>query len=530
MLRDKFQKGVENLPHKNSMDGEERLLSLQNMQTSKRDLTDRLSTTHWLRDDEVAVCLVVELCGNGDLADFIKKAKSKIFETGKHPVAEADVLKWAAQCAQALQYIHESGFCHRDIKPTNIFFDEQQNVKLGDFGLATTVGLGRRSAVGTPQYLAPELLLNEVYDGKIDVWGLGAVLLELLTMEERNVNAMVLNNPKCVDDLVKKITRYGFSEKLSNLVKDTLQRHADKRPTAAAILTRIRQMQMAASPSSLGLSMSFGGMSCPKLGEQKCDWCEERIATIICPSCKAIYCAECDIVGHRHHARKSHERTSLQQSGSDSQSTVSRGRPSPSERSVSNASSGRRYSLGMTCNNLSVSDFSITHTLTRSSVAESSIVRVPRDFDTLDLAVSRVASMPEVRKIIVAGGTVINTPLKLTQSLPENIKIIGENPSPVIEVQGEPFVIHCASGKGVIENFIIRHTGRGRTALKAVEPNSAVQAEKNAKTPHPNAVCITGGEWWLHKCRISCIEGSGVSVGSNALNSTAENTKIRWKR
>ena len=71
---------------------------------------------------------------------------------------------------------------HRDLKPDNIFF-HNGNLKLGDFGFCKTLGKENDMAstmLGSPIYMAPELLKGEIYTSKADIWSLGVVLFEML--------------------------------------------------------------------------------------------------------------------------------------------------------------------------------------------------------------------------------------------------------------------------------------------------------------------------------------------------------------
>ena len=106
----------------------------------------------------------------------------------------AEVLGWIEDVAEALDYIHERGYVHRDIKPANLLFDEHGRVYLGDFGIAKAVaatgtsadtGLtGTGMAIGTAEYMAPEMLLKESdgksYDGRVDQYALGVTVYECL--------------------------------------------------------------------------------------------------------------------------------------------------------------------------------------------------------------------------------------------------------------------------------------------------------------------------------------------------------------
>ena len=76
---------------------------------------------------------------------------------------------------------------HRDLKPENIFLDDAMNAKLGDFGLAQALSSANSyitdtSFVGTPYYMAPEILNGKAHSRASDVWSLGCVLYELTTL------------------------------------------------------------------------------------------------------------------------------------------------------------------------------------------------------------------------------------------------------------------------------------------------------------------------------------------------------------
>ena len=73
------------------------------------------------------MCMVFELAEHGDLAQVIEKGTK---------IDEQRIWKWAVQVCAALGYVHENRTIHRDIKPANIFLDSEDNVKLGDLGIA----------------------------------------------------------------------------------------------------------------------------------------------------------------------------------------------------------------------------------------------------------------------------------------------------------------------------------------------------------------------------------------------------------
>jgi hypothetical protein len=100
------------------------------------------------------------------------------------------VPNWLGPIADALDFIHSQGFIHRDVKPDNILFDQQGCPFLGDFGVAKLVRdeatpqqvkTREGRLMGTPEYMAPELLLGHKYDGQIDQYALGVTLYEMLT-------------------------------------------------------------------------------------------------------------------------------------------------------------------------------------------------------------------------------------------------------------------------------------------------------------------------------------------------------------
>ena len=101
---------------------------------------------------------------------------------------------WLPQIADALDFVHESGFIHRDVKPDNIFFDDQGQAYLGDFGIvkaaseATDSREGTRltmtgTVIGTPEYMAPEMAMGEDYNHRSDQYSLAVTAYESLDGE-----------------------------------------------------------------------------------------------------------------------------------------------------------------------------------------------------------------------------------------------------------------------------------------------------------------------------------------------------------
>lgn len=135
------------------------------------------------------VCLVEELAQNGDLLQRIK-ALRRVPEAAARPIFR--------QLVEALSYLRSIQIVHRDIKCENIFLDQYDNVKLGDFGFARRM---RRTDVswtfcGSRGYCAPELLRSRPYTGfTVDIWAAGIVLYVTVTglmpYDDRHTSAML---------------------------------------------------------------------------------------------------------------------------------------------------------------------------------------------------------------------------------------------------------------------------------------------------------------------------------------------------
>eukprot|EP00392_Amoebophrya_sp_AT5.2_P016729 g17025.t1 len=143
--------------------------------------------------------LVLEFCSLGDLKRWIRRAQHK-----RYFFAEPDIWRIAHELASALAHIHALFVVHRDVKPANIFLNEKGVCKLGDFGLSKVLegdlpgqdeagGNGNASddnfllrysysKVGTPLYMAPEILAGRGYDVKCDLWSCGCVIYELVKL------------------------------------------------------------------------------------------------------------------------------------------------------------------------------------------------------------------------------------------------------------------------------------------------------------------------------------------------------------
>eukprot|EP00736_Rhodelphis_marinus_P011407 Rmarinus@m.1719 len=124
--------------------------------------------------------IVFEVAERGDLGRMIQEAKSR-----GAPFGEPTVWRYFYQLCSALQFMHRHRIMHRDIKPANVFISEDGTLKLGDLGMGRHFGSQTsmaHSMVGTPYYMSPELIREQGYSFKSDVWSLGCMIYELATL------------------------------------------------------------------------------------------------------------------------------------------------------------------------------------------------------------------------------------------------------------------------------------------------------------------------------------------------------------
>ncbi|KAK6176479.1 hypothetical protein SNE40_014760 [Patella caerulea] len=126
------------------------------------------------------IMLVLEYCGGGDLAGYIESLKPSNYLEEQH------IIVLAAQIASAIEFLHKNHIIHRDLKPANIFLTEDQTIKVGDFGISRSLESTLAKAqtyIGTPIYMAPEILNHQEYSSKADVWSFGCIFYELMCLK-----------------------------------------------------------------------------------------------------------------------------------------------------------------------------------------------------------------------------------------------------------------------------------------------------------------------------------------------------------
>ncbi|XP_071481293.1 serine/threonine-protein kinase Nek1-like [Diadema antillarum] len=178
--------------------------------------------------------IVMDYCDGGDLFKAINNRRGVLFP-------EDQVMDWFVQICLALKHVHDRKILHRDIKSQNIFLTRKGIVKMGDFGIArvlnNTMELAR-TCIGTPYYLSPEICENKPYNNKSDIWALGCVLYEILTLK----HAFEAGNMK---NLVLKIIRGSYppvsprySYDIRNLVAQLFKRNPRDRPSINSVLKK----------------------------------------------------------------------------------------------------------------------------------------------------------------------------------------------------------------------------------------------------------------------------------------------------
>ncbi|KAJ7889163.1 kinase-like domain-containing protein [Mycena olivaceomarginata] len=209
----------------------------------------------YVDNDAGFLYILMEYCGGGDLSTVIKRAARQNIR-----IPEDAVWKYFMQTLLALKHCHNTGgggtelrgkegrmqLLHRDLKPENgtlLFLDYNNTVKLGDFGLATSVNQGgfAETYAGTPYYMSPELIQGKSYDHKTDIWSLGCLIYELCALKplfhaaktQSELNSLILN---CQKPALPR----GYSHAMGDVITAMLVRDPAMRPSAAELLNHER--------------------------------------------------------------------------------------------------------------------------------------------------------------------------------------------------------------------------------------------------------------------------------------------------
>ncbi|XP_016984702.1 serine/threonine-protein kinase PAK mbt [Drosophila rhopaloa] len=196
----------------------------------------------FLVNDELWV--VMEYLEGGALTDIVTHSR----------MDEEQIATVCKQCLKALAYLHSQGVIHRDIKSDSILLAADGRVKLSDFGFCAQVSQElpkRKSLVGTPYWMSPEVISRLPYGPEVDIWSLGIMVIEMVDGEPPFFNEPPLQAMRRIRDMQPPNLKnaHKVSPRLQSFLDRMLVRDPAQRATAAELLAHpfLRQ----AGPPSL---------------------------------------------------------------------------------------------------------------------------------------------------------------------------------------------------------------------------------------------------------------------------------------
>ncbi|EFJ48588.1 flagellar autonomy 2 protein [Volvox carteri f. nagariensis] len=220
-------------------------------------------------DAENRLNIVMEYASKGSVKELLKKFRGRA-------MPEDGVWRIVIQTLLGLHYLHSKKIIHRDIKSANLFIDANDNIKIGDLGVARALSASSnlaRTQLGTPYYLAPEVCEDKPYNIKSDIWSLGVVLYECcmgcypFDVDNNNEAALIR---KIVRGQFKPV-QGPFSPALIQLVTSCLTFKPESRPDTSLLL---RNPALVAKAKALNIDLNprpapddKGAFAAPKGGQ-----------------------------------------------------------------------------------------------------------------------------------------------------------------------------------------------------------------------------------------------------------------------
>uniref|UniRef100_A0A8D3CLT5 Serine/threonine-protein kinase PLK n=1 Tax=Scophthalmus maximus TaxID=52904 RepID=A0A8D3CLT5_SCOMX len=183
---------------------------------------------HGFFEDDDFVFVVLEICRRRSLLELHKRRKA---------LTEPEARYYMTKMLKGVQYLHNNRVIHRDLKLGNIFLNDDMEVKIGDFGLATKIefdGERKKTLCGTPNYIAPEVLCKKGHSYEVDVWSLGCILYTLLVGKPPFETS-------CLKETYNRIKKNNYTipwhinPAASSLIKRMLHADPTQRPTVAEV-------------------------------------------------------------------------------------------------------------------------------------------------------------------------------------------------------------------------------------------------------------------------------------------------------
>jgi len=183
---------------------------------------------------ESQLWVVMEYMGGGCLTEILEQ-----FDYCQ--MTENHIAWVCKETLKGLKYIHSLHTIHRDIKSDNMLLSSKGDVKIADFGYAAQLTQKkdrRNTIVGTPYWMAPELIRGQNYDTKVDLWSLGIMIMEMAEgeppyMEFPPLRALFLITTKGIPDLKEP---EKWTKEFRDFVSKTLEKDPEKRPGAQELL------------------------------------------------------------------------------------------------------------------------------------------------------------------------------------------------------------------------------------------------------------------------------------------------------
>ncbi|XP_076453547.1 cAMP-dependent protein kinase catalytic subunit PRKX-like [Babylonia areolata] len=187
----------------------------------------------WSHKDQTFLYMLMEYVPGGELFSYLRSM-------GRFNNATSNF--YASQIVCALDYLHSRNIVYRDLKPENLLLDRDGHLKITDFGFAKKVLDRTWTLCGTPEYLAPEIILSKGHNKAVDWWSLGVLIFEMLVGYPpfyadnpfgiyEKILAGKVEWPKYIDlvakDLIKKLLVQDRTRRLGNMKNgaDDIKRH-----------------------------------------------------------------------------------------------------------------------------------------------------------------------------------------------------------------------------------------------------------------------------------------------------------------